>query len=78
MFRKSKNGKGFIGRKTRVLIDNHENLKNGKEFIGSKTRDLTIKSSRLNHITASFSKMVSPSDLILSDHVTISLFPIKF
>ena len=39
---------------------------------------LTIKRRSLNHITSSFSKMVSPSDLILSDHVTISLLPFKF
>ena len=41
-------------------------------------KNLTIKRRSLNHITSSFSKMVSPSDLILSDHVTISLLPFKF
>eukprot|EP00493_Phyllostaurus_siculus_P021686 UN22014 len=39
--------------------------------------DLTIKRCR-NHITASFSKMVSPSHLILTDHVTIIFLPIQF
>ena len=42
-----------------------------------RTAYLTIKRRCRNHITASFSKMVSPSDLILSDHVTISLLPFK-
>ena len=39
--------------------------------------NLTIKSRTWYHITASFTKMVSLSYLILSDHVTISLLPFK-
>ena len=43
-----------------------------------RSKYLTIKSRGLNHITASFSEMVSSSDLILTDHVTISLLPLQF
>ena len=39
---------------------------------------LTLKGRCRNHITSSFSRMVSPSHLILTEHVTISLLPIKF
>ena len=36
MFRKSKNRKGFIGSKTRVLIENHENKKMAKNLSVAK------------------------------------------
>ena len=44
----------------------------------SRSGYLTLKGRCRNHITSSFSKMVSPSHLILTEHVTISLLPIKF
>ena len=52
-----------------------ENLATSQKVL---TEYLTIKRRCRNHITSSFSKMVSPSNLILTEHVTISLLPIKF
>ena len=36
VFRKSKNRKGFIGSKTRVLIENHKNKKMAKKLSVAK------------------------------------------
>ena len=47
-------------------------------YIFRKKKNLTIKKETvILGFTASFSKMVSPGHLVLSEHTTLSLFPTK-